>query len=258
VPWPFVFCLTRGNDVSSLRARGMTTLETAGAHQVGFTRGRTHCATSNEVKCSPLLKWPGGKRSLLGEILPFVPSRFNRFFEPFLGGGALFFALQPTKAYLSDKNGDLIHAYSQVRDCPDRVIRELRKMRNSEKDYYKIRSAKPTSDAARAARLIYLVTLAFNGIYRVNLRGEFNVPYGYKTHLKPCDEVRICETSELLKGATIREQDFEETLSSASEGDLAGFLRTPAMKKRRRAGYRFWPLMAWLLASRPDSAFCVA
>jgi DNA adenine methylase len=173
-----------------------------------------------EVKCPPLLKWPGGKRSLLKTILPLVPKRFNRYFEPFFGGGALFFALQPDKAYLSDKNAELIHAYSQVRDHPSTVIRELRKLRNSERHYYNIRENMPTGDAARAARLIYLITLAFNGIYRVNLKGEFNVPYGYKTHLNPCDEERIHEASTILKGAVVREEDFEKALSGCKTGDL--------------------------------------
>jgi DNA adenine methylase len=168
----------------------------------------------------PLMKWAGGKRNVLRFILPLVPYSFNRYFEPFFGGGALFFALQPPEAYLSDKNAELIHAYSQIRDHPDTVIRELSKLRNSERDYYRIRASRPRSDAARAARLIYLVTLAFNGIYRVNLDGEFNVPYGYKTHLDPCDEGRIRKTSQLLKKAIVRDQDFENALSRAKEGDL--------------------------------------
>jgi DNA adenine methylase len=175
---------------------------------------------TNKVKCPPLLKWPGGKRNLLDTILPLTPIRFNRYFEPFVGGGALFFALQPTKAYLSDKNAELIHAYTQVRNRPAAVIRELRKLRNTKRNYYNVRSSVPRSDAARAARLIYLVTLAFNGIYRVNLKGEFNVPYGYKTHVNPCDEDRISKASDLLKRAVVRDQDFEEALSIAGRGDL--------------------------------------
>ncbi len=175
---------------------------------------------TDQVKCPPLLKWPGGKRNLLNVILPLTPTSFSRYFEPFVGGGALFFALQPKKAYLSDKNSELTHAYSQVRDRPGAVIRELRKLRNTKKSYYIVRSTVPRSDAARAARLIYLVTLAFNGIYRVNLKGEFNVPYGYKTHVDPCDEERISRASDLLKRAVIRDQDFEEALSTATRGDL--------------------------------------
>jgi DNA adenine methylase len=172
-------------------------------------------------KCPPLLKWPGGKRNLVDHILPLVPRQFNRYFEPFLGGGALFFALKPAKAFLSDRNTELIQAYLHVRDHPKAVIRELRKLQNGEEEYYKIRSIKPTSDPSGAARLIYLITLAFNGIYRVNLKGEFNVPYGYKTHIDPCDEARILNASALLKRATIRDLDFEEALVNAGKGDVA-------------------------------------
>ncbi len=143
-----------------------------------------------EARTPPLLKWAGGKRNLVDLILPLVPSRFNRYFEPFFGGGALFFALQSNKAHLSDKNTELMHAYTQVRDQPDAVIRELRKLRNSKKDYYKIRSSIPKGDAARAARLIYLVTLAFRN------------------------------ASKLLKVAAIRDEDFEKAVSQAGEGDL--------------------------------------
>jgi DNA adenine methylase len=175
---------------------------------------------TSRVQCPPLLKWAGGKRRLLRAILPLVPASFDRYFEPFLGGGALYFALQPSRAYLSDKNAELIHAYLQVRDCPETLIRELRKLRNSEGDYYRVRSTVPDADGARAARLIYLTTLAFNGLYRVNLRGQFNVPYGYKTHLNPCDEGRIRESSRILKSAVIRHEDFEDALRNARQGDL--------------------------------------
>jgi DNA adenine methylase len=173
-----------------------------------------------EIKNPPLLKWPGGKRNLLDVILPLIPASYNRYFEPFFGGGALFFALQPKKAYLSDKNRELIHTYLQIRNRPDAVIRELRKLRNTERSYYKIRSSAPKDNAARAARLIYLVTLAFNGIYRVNLNGEFNVPYGYKTHLDPCDMNKIHKASDLLRKAAVRSQDFESALTRAEGGDL--------------------------------------
>jgi DNA adenine methylase len=124
-----------------------------------------------------LLKWPGGKRALLKQILTYVPSSFNRYFEPFVGGGALFFALQPKQAVISDNNTELINCYKQVRDCPDAVIAFLSKLRNTKEDYYIIRENIPTEDASRAARFIYLMTLSFNGIHRVNLQGNFNVPY---------------------------------------------------------------------------------
>ena len=173
-----------------------------------------------EIKGHPLLKWPGGKRDLVNRILPFVPLHFNRYFEPFFGGGALFFALQPKRAYLSDKNSELMQAYVQVRDRPDAVIKHLRQLRNSEKDYYKVRSSRPTGGPARAARLIYLMTLSFNGIYRVNLNGVFNVPYGYKTYLDPCDEERLRNASNALKKARVRNGDFERIICQAKKDDL--------------------------------------
>jgi DNA adenine methylase len=176
-------------------------------------------ATRNAHR-QPLLKWPGGKRRLVDSILPFIPTSFNRYFEPFLGGAALFFALRPTTAHLSDKNTELIQTYMDIRDRPDEVISALRRLKNSEKDYYNIRSSKPTTDPARAARMIYLITLSFNGIYRVNLRGNFNVPYGHKTHVVPCDEERLRSASTLLKNATLHDTDFEKAVSSATSGDL--------------------------------------
>jgi DNA adenine methylase len=99
--------------------------------------------------CEPLLKWPGGKRRLINFILPLVPEAFNRYFEPFLGGGALFFALKPRTAYLSDGNAELIHAYSEVRNRPNEVMRALKRLPNNEVDYYRIRSSTPRSDVQR-------------------------------------------------------------------------------------------------------------
>jgi DNA adenine methylase len=100
-----------------------------------------------DVKLSPLLKWPGGKRNLVDFIFPLIPPCCNRYFEPFFGGDALFFALRPKKAYLSDKNVELMHAYAQVRDQPDAVIQRLQKLRNSEESYDRTRSSRPRRDA---------------------------------------------------------------------------------------------------------------
>lgn len=169
---------------------------------------------------APLLKWPGGKRRLVQHILPLLPAVCNKYYEPFLGGGALFFALQPEVARLSDKNRELISAYHQIRNDPHEVIKCLEKLPNSEEQYYTVRSASPRSPARRAARLIYLISLSFNGIHRVNFKGQFNVPYGYKTHLTPCAPEKINTASKLLRKATIKCQDFEEAVKSARRGDL--------------------------------------
>src|SRR3989442_8490760 len=160
--------------------------------------------------CEPLLKWPGGKRALLPHLLPLIPSSFNRYIEPFFGGGALFFAIRPHKAFLSDSNPHLINCYIQVRDHPEEVIARLKRHKNSEREYYKIREREPKTPVSRAARLIYLATLSFNGIHRLNLKGQFNVPYGHKTHLQPCDPVKILTISRALSSAKFRCEDFEE------------------------------------------------
>lgn len=172
------------------------------------------------IKSSPLLKWAGGKRKLLSHILPLLPATFQKYFEPFVGGGALFFALAPRHAYLSDKNTDLINAYIQVRDRPEEVLKELRRLKNGHRAYYAVRSATPTNSVTRAARLVYLTTLAFNGLYRVNLRGEFNVPYGRKKHLDPSDAQKIHNASTLLSRAALEAEDFEKAVERAGEGDL--------------------------------------
>ncbi len=177
----------------------------------------------NPHQSAPLLKWAGGKRRLLAHISPFVPPNFSTYYEPFLGGGALFFALGPAKAVLSDLNPELVLTYTQVRDNLDEVVARLRRMPNSKAEYYRIRASSPRRPAARAARLIYLCTLSFNGIYRQNLRGEFNVPYGYKTHVNPCDTEKLSRINKLLQGREIIEADFEKAVGAARKGDFAYF-----------------------------------
>lgn len=174
----------------------------------------------DDCSCAPLLKWPGGKRLLLQRITSKVPSRYNRYLEPFAGGAALFFRLNPTVATLTDCNNELIETYVQVRDHPNLVIEALKKLRNSEKDYYRIRAQIPLAAVPRAARFIYLCTLSFNGIYRCNLKGEFNVPYGFRTYLSTFDEERIRECGARLRRATLRVADFEQTICQARRGDL--------------------------------------
>jgi len=170
-----------------------------------------------------LLKWPGGKRALLKHILALVPGTFNRYYEPFVGGGALFFALRPTQAVLGDNNTELIDCYKQVRDCPHAIVAHLSQLRNTKEDYYAIRRGIPTEDSARAARFIYLMTLSFNGIHRVNSQGHFNVPYGYKEHLQPSDADKIFAVSACLSSAELRYGDFESTVMDAKAGDFIYF-----------------------------------
>lgn len=128
----------------------------------------------------PFVKWPGGKTNLLPELLRLVPPSFGTYHEPFVGGGAVFFALRPPRAILSDANPELINCYTRVRDDVDGVVAELQKHRYDETHYYAVRSQRSSTlePSARAARFIFLMKTCFNGVYRVNSRGEFNVPFG--------------------------------------------------------------------------------
>ncbi len=179
---------------------------------------------SSYVPSVPLLKWAGGKRWLAPRLADVIScAKFPRYFEPFCGGAALFFQLAPKQAILSDTNKDLINCYKQIRDDPETVIAALRRHKNTKRDYYAIREMRPRCESTRAARMIYLTTLAFNGIYRVNLRGEFNVPYGYKKHVIPCDVERIREASRQLRCARLIVGDFEDVTANAVANDLLYF-----------------------------------
>lgn len=176
---------------------------------------------SAQTIASPFLKWPGGKRLLVRQLLRLIPSTFNRYYEPFVGGGALFFGLQPGRALLADSNADLIECYEQVRDNCDDVIRELGRLANSERQYYRIREANPKRPAARAARFIYLIKLAFNGIYRVNrATGRFNVPYGHRARMTVFEEEQLRSASRILQSADTMAADFETAVKPAQRGDV--------------------------------------
>lgn len=171
----------------------------------------------------PLLKWPGGKRKLLTHLSAFLPSKFERYFEPFLGGGAFFFGLQPSASILSDINNELIECYEVVRDHPDHVIEYLSRQEGTEEWYYSVRSSCPATKVERAGRLIYLLTLSFNGIHRTNRKGQFNVPYGHRPHLHPKDPEEIRSISKALRNAILRCGDFASTVADAGAGDLVYF-----------------------------------
>jgi DNA adenine methylase len=185
----------------------------------------------------PLLKWPGGKRALLSQIEPLIPRIYGRYFEPFLGGAALFFHLRPHAATLSDANAELVECYEQVRDRPDLVLRYLRTWPNGKRQYNRLRRTVFKSPARRAARFIYLTTLAFNGIYRVNRRGQFNVPYGGKRHINVASSTPLAIVSEALRGSTILCTDFEEAVRPASPGDLV-YLDPPYTVAHGSNGFR--------------------
>ncbi|MXQ54968.1 DNA adenine methylase [Shimazuella alba] len=168
----------------------------------------------------PFLKWAGGKTALLSKIFPFLPKYFNSYYEPFIGGGALFFATNPYNSVISDINGELINVYVQVRDNCEAIICALKQMPYDEDFYYETRKKKPTNLIDRAIRMIYLNRTCWNGLYRENLKGEFNVPFGKFKNAIICDEVAIRNASTMLKKAKIMNSDFQDALVNVQEGDL--------------------------------------
>lgn len=149
----------------------------------------------------------------------------RRYFEPFIGSAALFFHLQPLRARLSDYNWKLVETYQIVRDHPDDLIAALQPHRNEKKYYYRIRSQNPKnlSPVERAARLIYMNKTCYNGLYRENQKGQFNVPFGRYKRPKICDEDRLHAASRALQGVELCDADFSEAIRDAGEGDFVYF-----------------------------------
>lgn len=177
-------------------------------------------------KIEPLLRWAGGKRFLVNRFRKFIPpDLYERVYhEPFLGSGSLFFALRPNKAKLSDANEHLINCYKFVREYPELIANYLlkHKNRNSEEYYYEVRKSynRMSFSAAQAARFIYLNRTCFNGIFRVNLEGEFNVPYGWKENPIIPDKDWLHKASAGLKRVSLKSLPFEKALTAASSGDF--------------------------------------
>lgn len=183
----------------------------------------------NSVQAKPILKWAGGKTQMLNDLLPKVPSCYGRYIEPFFGGGALFFALQPENAIIADSNPELINMYRQVANNVDDVISYLKKYENTSEMFYQVRSLdwNNLAPAEAAARTIYLNRTCFNGLYRVNRKGQFNVPYGKYVNPKICDEENLHAASKALQNAEIVCGDYLLVLEHyAQPGDFV-FLDPP-------------------------------
>ena len=174
------------------------------------------------VKSQPFLKWAGGKTQLLEELLKRVPKNFNTYYEPFIGGGALYFAISPAKAVIADINDDLVNVYNVVRDNPEELLDALSKYKNDKDFYYEIRSQDQNllSPLDRAARLIYLNRTCFNGLYRVNKSGQFNVPFASYKNPNIVQTERIMAASNTLNDTVVFNASFEEVLVNAKKGDF--------------------------------------
>lgn len=190
-------------------------------------------AAASGPRYRPILKWAGGKSRLLEPLLDRLPRAIATYYEPFVGGGAIFFALASEgrfkRAVLADVNGDLIDVYRGVRKDVAAVIRLLRdyRRRHNEETYYATRERDPrTLDLVeRAARLIYLNKTGYNGLYRVNRAGQFNVPFGRYANPSICDEPRLIAAAEALRrrGVSIQVADFQEVSKEAKPGDAVYF-----------------------------------
>ena len=183
----------------------------------------------SRISAKPILKWAGGKTQLLGELLPKVPASYGRYIEPFFGGGALFFALQPENAVIADSNPELINMYSQVANHVDDVIIHLEKYQNTNEMFYAVRGLdwEQLPKAEAAARTIYLNRTCYNGLYRVNKKGQFNVPYGKYKNPKICDAEALHAASRALQKADIVCGDYFLVLEHyAQPGDFI-FLDPP-------------------------------
>jgi len=199
------------------------------------------CPTVNAVRATgprlPFLKWAGGKRWFVNQYIDTIPVSFGRYIEPFLGSGALFFALQPRQAILSDLNGDLIDTFSAIRENWKEVVSVLRKYQtlHSNEFYYRARSSQPKSAHARAAKFIYLNRTCWNGLYRVNKRGQFNVPIGTRQSVVlSTDDFR--EISTTLRHATLIASDFDPIIRQARCGDLV-FADPPYVTAHSQNGF---------------------
>lgn len=185
----------------------------------------------------PFMKWAGGKRWFVYAHGDLLPSNFNTYVEPFLGGGSVLFYLKPKKAVLGDANPDLICAYQGVQKYPHEVEEQLRyhHARHSSEYYYQVRESQPDSLPERAARVIYLNRTCFNGIYRVNRQGKFNVPIGSRTQVV-FETDNFSAVSKLLKPARIYLSDFERTIDRAKDGDLV-FADPPYTVRHNNNGF---------------------
>lgn len=231
-------CEYLGCDVSELIIQQLNDSNLLGRILAPFknTDHAKRISTSSEGDApKPFLQWVGGKREMIPQYRKYFPKNYKRYFEPFLGGGAMFFELRPEQSFLNDNNLELIKTYRGVRDNPEEVIRllSLLRQKHSKELYMRIRGIdreyelfSTFSEPEIAARMIYLNQTCFNGIYRVNKDGQFNVPIGSSLNRLICDEKTIFKVSKMLERTKLESQDFQN-LSKAIKKDDFVYLDPP-------------------------------
>lgn len=193
-------------------------------------------------RINPILRWAGSKRQIINRLMPFWNSSYQRYVEPFAGSATLFFAIEPSNALLADLNLELIDTYDVLRKFPKELHSHISLIPKNKKTYLEIRGAqvKKLSKFDRAVRFIYLNRLCFNGIYRTNRKGEFNVPYASTgTGLTPSVE-QFCLCADSLNKAEIHSWDFSRTLSEVKKGDFV-YLDPPYAVEDRRIFCEYGP-----------------
>ncbi|MFX0071778.1 MAG: DNA adenine methylase [Candidatus Hermodarchaeota archaeon] len=181
-------------------------------------------------KPHPFLKWAGGKRQLIFQMKKYFPKNFSTFIEPFVGGGAVFFHLLPEKGVLIDINKELINCYIVIKNNVLELIELLKNHKNEKEYYYRIREKdrnleqyKNLSDVEKASRILYLNRCCYNGLYRVNKKGQFNVPFGRYKNPNFCDKENLLAVSKSLRNIEIIHGSFELCLKFANKGDFVYF-----------------------------------
>ena len=184
----------------------------------------------------PFLRWAGGKQWLSSRLAPLISEGIGTYYEPFLGGGSLYFAALPFDAVLSDLNPRLVETYEALRDEPQNIINILGQWPNEKDTYYKVRSSNFLDCPLRVAQFIYLNRTCWNGLHRVNRQGNFNVPYGNHSRVV-FDADHLLEISKALKDAELKCSDFEKALAGAKKGDFV-YLDPPYTALHEHNGFR--------------------
>ena len=194
----------------------------------------------HERRATPILKWAGGKTQLLPFLLPNIPRHFDTYIEPFIGGGALFFALRPENAIISDSNPELINLYRQLADNVQGVIDALGTFKNDETFFYEVRAQEYSdlSPTAAAARTIFLNRTCYNGLYRLNKQGRFNVPYGHYANPNICQPEALHAASTVLRTACILLADYREVIQRYAKPDDLVYLDPPYLPVSKYADFK--------------------
>lgn len=212
-------------------------METCHVCEEGYPSHTSDALMTPATSIVPFLKWAGGKRWLAASIAPVTLKPESTYFEPFVGSGAMYFSSTPQKAVLSDANSELIEAFSVIKDFPEAVFSVLKthSTKHSTDYYYQVRATRCRTPVTRAARFIYLNRTCWNGLYRVNKSGEFNVPKGTKTSvILESDDFFLI--SEILKNAELICSDFEAQIDRAKDGDFI-FADPPYTVRHKHNGF---------------------